>query len=218
MASTEGAHAACGRTSRVLRVCLSGGPCGGKTSSLHHLQRELVALGFDAYIVPEVATIMFQGGCQLPTGDARQLFDFELRLLQLQLQMEASFLGNAESTGRVSVVLFDRGVCDIAAYIPGSLWAQLLDAVGLDQNQALGRYDLVLHLRSASHGAEAVYTAQRPLERFGLTAADARDLDDRTSRAWDGHPRRIVLDNSTGFTGKLRRLLDAVAQAARQFL
>ena len=55
----------------------------------------------------------------------------------------------------------------------------------------------------------------------------ARAIDDRTCRAWIGHPKLFVIDNSTGFEGKMQRLVDTAAslcgipttvKASRKFL
>jgi hypothetical protein len=54
---------------QVYRVVLTGGPCGGKTSSLSVLRDRLQSQGWLVYSVPEAATTLFGGGIsfgQLP--------------------------------------------------------------------------------------------------------------------------------------------------------
>ena len=51
---------------RVVRIVLTGGPCAGKSSSLTHLTEELKLEGFDVYIAPEVATLVFNCGFAWP--------------------------------------------------------------------------------------------------------------------------------------------------------
>ena len=48
----------------IYRLCLTGGPCAGKTSSLDHLTKALTARGFDVYCCPEIPTILLNGGCR----------------------------------------------------------------------------------------------------------------------------------------------------------
>ena len=43
----------------VFRVVLTGGPCGGKSSSLSHLTKELTKLGYNVYCAPEVLFLLF---------------------------------------------------------------------------------------------------------------------------------------------------------------
>ena len=59
------------------------------------------------------------GGCKFPgTSNDEMLMEFESALLLEQLQSERSFLMIAASTGRPSVVVMDRGLMDIKAYLP----------------------------------------------------------------------------------------------------
>lgn len=60
--------------------------------------------------VPEVPTILIDGGCAYPGLEGgRRLIQFEVALLRLQLQMEESFAAIARSLGRPAVVISDRG-------------------------------------------------------------------------------------------------------------
>jgi hypothetical protein len=70
----------------VFRLVLTGGPCGGKSSSLAHFTEKLTQLGFEVFSAPEVPTIMMNGGCKFPgTSDDHKLMEFESALLQLQV-------------------------------------------------------------------------------------------------------------------------------------
>ena len=48
----------------VYKVVLTGGPCGGKSSSLASLVDRLSGLGFYTYASPEVATILIGAGAR----------------------------------------------------------------------------------------------------------------------------------------------------------
>jgi hypothetical protein len=105
-----------GSTIYVPRIALTGGPCAGKSSSMEHLTKSLLALGYDVYFVPEVPTVLMNGGCKYPGFNGGQaLADFEVALMGLQLQMERSFTQIAASTSRPSVLIMDRGLLDIKA-------------------------------------------------------------------------------------------------------
>ena len=106
------------KKSKVYRVVLTGGPCGGKSSALKDFTKKLNEHGYDVYTAPEVPTIMINGGCQYPGMEGKEELDaFETALLKLQLQMESSFTQCAASTGRPSVLVLDRGLMDPAAYL-----------------------------------------------------------------------------------------------------
>lgn len=61
---------------------------------------------------------MINGGCRYP-GLALQMQDqllaFEKSIILVQMQIEESFVDVARSTGRPSVVVYDRGLLDIPA-------------------------------------------------------------------------------------------------------
>jgi len=157
------------------------------------------------------------------------LFEYELALLRLQLQMEDSFLCIAVSTREPSVIFFDRGLLDIKAYLPPELWERLLLAVGLSEDSMCRRYDSVLHLVTAAEGAEEHYRGPGEftddlgvpvIRRSDATAA--RTLDRSILAAWRPHPRVSCIDNrcAGGFAEKRARAQAAIrrelAMAGRQ--
>ena len=48
-------------------MCLTGGPCAGKTTALATLTDQLTTKGFKVLIVPEAATMMMKGGAFIQT-------------------------------------------------------------------------------------------------------------------------------------------------------
>ena len=57
----------------LYRIVLTGGPCGGKTTASAELKARLESLGFLILCVPEVATLLFSGGCPIPNDEASAL-------------------------------------------------------------------------------------------------------------------------------------------------
>ncbi|KAG5859811.1 hypothetical protein KMI_04g06160 [Encephalitozoon hellem] len=47
---------------QILRVCLTGGPCGGKTTVQGFVAEEFERMGWRVFRSPEVATIILGGG------------------------------------------------------------------------------------------------------------------------------------------------------------
>jgi len=129
---------------RVVRIAVTGGPCAGKSSSLAHLTKAATAAGFDVIAAPETPTLIFNSGLSFPDAAApdfqQQLFTFQKALISLQLQMERSLTLIAASTGRPSIIVFDRGLLDPKGYIGEAEYRKVLEAVGIDEAQALARY------------------------------------------------------------------------------
>lgn len=178
------------------RIVLTGGPGAGKTALL-----ELIRQSFCAHVtvLPEAASIVFGGGfprhsdpeCQRAAQGA---------IYHVQRQLEIT--GDSHNA---AIVLCDRGTLDGLAYWPGALedfWPPL----GTDRERELARYDAVIHLRTPT--VELGYNHQNPLRTE--SAARAGEVDALILDAWDGHPRRWLIESSVDFLDKAARALDVL--------
>ena len=188
------------------RIVLTGGPCGGKTTSLNLLKARLESDGYAVFVVPEIPSLLIGGGANRGALSPSAFKQFESNVLTLQLGFENAFIALAKADTKPSVIIYDRGLMDPSAYVSQSLWAELLDDNGwTEEGLCDDRYDLVIHLVSASIGAESFYIysddgiRKEPPE---LAAA----LDRKVEAAWRRHPAHTVIDNSTGFDEKLEKV------------
>lgn len=46
----------------IVRICLTGGPCAGKTTAIASIKQDLTQLGVKVLVVPEAATLLMKGG------------------------------------------------------------------------------------------------------------------------------------------------------------
>ena len=46
----------------IVRICLTGGPCAGKTTAIASIKQDLTQLGVKVLVVPEAATQLMKGG------------------------------------------------------------------------------------------------------------------------------------------------------------
>jgi hypothetical protein len=149
-------------------------------------------------ITREAAGILFAGG--FPRGgDAVRRAAAQRAIYHVQLALESM-----AASGNPALVVCDRGVVDGSAYWPGpeDFWS----AVGTTREQALSRYDAVIHLR-APDGPNG-YGHQNPLRIE--TAEEARAIDERILAAWAGHPRRFTIDATPDFLVKAQRALSLI--------
>ena len=77
----------------MYKICITGGPCAGKTTALAMLQSDLQQLGMIVLTVPEAATILMKGGAMIvsSTFTKYQGLKFQKALLRLQIALEQSF-------------------------------------------------------------------------------------------------------------------------------
>lgn len=201
-----------GQSAVVYRVVLTGGPCGGKTTAMSTLTERFQALGWRVFRVPEAATMLLSGGHSFANLNKLQQYQFQAALLKLMLSLEEAFLALARSTHEKCILLCDRGTMDCRSYMPEDEWEQLALEVG-SSTLALRdeRYDCVVHMVTAANGAAAFYTTEGHAAR-SEPAAYAMELDTKIKNNWVGHPYFHIIDNSTDFNGKIRRVMSTICQ------
>ncbi|HWP61481.1 MAG TPA: ATP-binding protein, partial [Candidatus Paceibacterota bacterium] len=189
----------------VKKLCITGGPCAGKSTGLAVLSQKLSDRGFVPLIVPEMATLLISGNIK-PDVFGSHVFQTSVIRGIKALQEIFAHAALANTAAR-TVLLCDRGFADSAAYVPGRIYQTALEANGIASAVEArdSHYDAVFHLVSAAIGAEAFYTTANNAARKE-TIDEARALDEKTLSAWIGHPHLRVIDNSTDFDGKIKRL------------
>eukprot|EP01062_Namystynia_karyoxenos_P058896 TRINITY_DN50352_c0_g1_i1.p1 TRINITY_DN50352_c0_g1~~TRINITY_DN50352_c0_g1_i1.p1 ORF type:complete len:451 (+),score=165.92 TRINITY_DN50352_c0_g1_i1:104-1354(+) len=209
-----GASAAEPEQPRVYRVCLTGGPCGGKSAALANLRRELEEKGYNVFTVPEAATMIFEGGGRkLFTAGESGCHHFQLELLRMQLVHEDSFISMARACGKKAVVLIDRGTMDGRVFCTPGQWESIMEEGGWTTAALRDqRYDLVLLFSTTAWGAEHIYEVQRSNnpERTE-TAEEARAQEKKLREVYLGHPHVRILENKdSSWNQKLARARRAV--------
>ena len=190
---------------QIHKIVLTGGPCAGKTTGLSWIQNAFSKLGYRVLFVPETATELITGGVA-PWTCGRNL-DFQLCQMRLQMEKERIFEQAAATMKEDKILIVcDRGTIDNRAYMNDLEFSQVLEALGTDEVQLRDGYDAVFHLVTAAKGAERFYTLSNNGARTE-TPAQAAALDDKLIAAWTGHPHLRVIDNSTDFEDKLKRLI-----------
>jgi predicted ATPase len=190
---------ACGCSGRHLHRCivLTGGPGAGKTAVLEMLRHALCP---HVTMVQEAAGILFGGGFPRDRGADNQRAT-QRAIFHVQWELEAI----ADVTDS-ALTICDRGLVDGVAYWPGpdGFW----DAVGITREAAFARYDAVIHLRTPE-GPNG-YGHQNPLRTE--SAAEAAVIDRRILAAWDGHPRRFLVEATPDFVAKAERAVEIVRE------
>mmetsp|Transcript_16490 Transcript_16490/g.49240 ORF Transcript_16490/g.49240 Transcript_16490/m.49240 type:complete len:434 (-) Transcript_16490:31-1332(-) len=202
---------------RVHRIVVTGGPCAGKTTAMSKLSLRLRNMGFDVYVVPELATLTINAGAAPGSYSKEQHRDWEVAILRLQMALEDGFAEIAErcslTEGKHAVLLCDRGTMDVLAYLQKEVFDEVLEENGWTIPQLRDkRYEAVVHLVTAAVGAEEHYTLENNKARMESREAAAA-LDGRLSRAWVGHNSLHVVDNADGFDEKMRRATECVCRA-----
>lgn len=204
---------------QLTEVVLTGGPVGGKTTSLAYLAEKLRDRGFRVFTTPEVATTLVTGGLyelgDLPELDPDAYYASQKEFVLLQRAFRARFQGLARCFDQKCIILHDRAEMDTAAYMKAEEWSALMDELRLGLGDVRDSYDAVVHLVTVARDAPDLYALEQgnnpARQETSVVAACA--ADEATLNAWVGHPRLRIIDNSTDFHDKLRRTLQAVLRA-----
>lgn len=208
--STMNGHANAAK--RVYKVVLTGGPCGGKTTGQSRLCTFFENMGWKVYRVPETAYIFLSAGIKFADLSEDQAVNFQENLLKSMMQIENTFFALAETCTKNCLVICDRGTMDASAFIPEKRWEEIMRRNGLNPVDLRDtRYNQIIHMVSAANGAEAFYSTEDHNTRSENISL-AQHLDNRAAEAWVGHPYFDVIDNSTEFDSKIRRMITVVCQ------
>lgn len=193
----------------IKKVVITGGPCAGKTTAMSWIQNAFTQKGYAVLFVPETATELITGGVAPWTCGTNA--DYQKCQMKLQIEKEKVFCEAAKTMRSDKVLIVcDRGALDNKAYMDELEFSTVLKGMGVNEVELRDNYDAVFHLVTAAKGAEECYTTANNAARRESVEEAAR-LDDKLISAWTGHPHFRVIDNSTDFQNKLRRLISEIA-------
>lgn len=199
----------------IYKIVLTGGPCGGKTTSLARLAPYLRERGFEVITCPEAFSLLVSNGMPFDYLGAVKGMDIVVQdtVMDMQIGMEDSFERVLRARGKPAVLLCDRGLMDGSAYMKEEDWNKLMRKREINCVSELreGRYNAVFHLVTAAEGAEEYYTLENNAVRTEPPEL-AKSLDHMTRNAWVGHPSLKIFDNSTDFETKLQRVVEETAR------
>jgi len=199
----------------LYKIVLTGGPCGGKTTSLARLSPYLRERGFEVITCPEAFSLLVSNGMAFDYLGAVDGMSAVVQdtVMDIQIGLEDGFERVLRARGKPAVLLCDRGLMDGSAYMKSEEWEKLMNKrdVGCVSELREGRYNAVFHLVTAAEGAEKFYTLDNNEVRTE-TPELARELDHMTRNAWVGHPNLKIFDNSTDFETKMQRVVEEMAR------
>lgn len=173
------------------RIVVTGGPGGGKTTAVDLFRREI---GNHVVVVPEAATILFQGGFPR-SRESRPLRIAQTAIFHVQRHLED--VQAALFPGRT--LLCDRGTVDGAAYWPGEVH-HYFNSVGTTLDAEIARYDAVIFFETAACGGVSI-EGGNPIRLESVS--EAVQLDARLKELWSRHPRFIFVPHNPSFFKKI---------------
>ena len=194
---------------QITKIVITGGPCAGKSTAMSWIRNAFRQRGYAVLFVPETATELITGGVAPWTCGSN--VEYQMCQVELQLTKERLFAQAARTMPEEKILIVcDRGVMDNKAYMSDEDFKAVQKALHGEAVQWRDSYDAVFHLVTAANGAEKFYSSANNAARYE-SVQEAIELDDRLAAAWTGHRYLRVIDNSTGFEEKMRRLETEIA-------
>ena len=192
----------------VTKIVLTGGPSAGKTTGLSWIQNALTKRGYTVLFITETATELISGGVAPWTCGTNA--EYQRCQMKLQIEKEEIYEYAAKSMGKDKILIVcDRGALDNKAYMTREEFDGVMEYIGSNEVELRDGYDAVFHLVTAAKGAEEFYTTENnPARTESVEQAVA--LDDKLIAAWTGHPHLRIIDNSTDFDDKMKRLISEI--------
>ncbi len=195
--------------STIYKIVITGGPCAGKSTAMSWIQNAFAQMGYTVLFVPETATEFISGGVAPWTCGTNR--DYQKCQMTLQAEKERLFRYAAETMPNDKyLIVCDRGMLDNKAYMSAEDFDSLLCEFGKSEVELRDGYDAVFHLVTAAKGASEFYTKANNSARTE-SVEEAIALDEKIISAWTGHPYFRIIDNSTEFEEKMRRLIAEIS-------
>lgn len=176
---------------KQLKVVITGGPGGGKTTALDLFRRELCD---KLAVVPEAATVLFSSGITR-VGDEQVLKTVQKTIFSLQKNLE--HIQETQYPDRLLVC--DRGTLDGLAYWPGTD-EEFFTEVNSSLEEELDRYDAVIFFESAASTGHDI-SSNNPVRNESSERAAV--LDKKLQSIWSKHPHFNYVGSSESFVRKI---------------
>lgn len=197
------------RQPEISKIVITGGPCAGKSTAMSWVQNAFTQMGYSVLFVPETATELITGGVAPWTCGSNA--EYQKCQMKLQIEKENIFEQAARTmTDSKVLIVCDRGTLDNKAYMNDVEFAEAMQFIGSNEVELRDNYGAVFHLVTAAKGAEEFYTTANNSARTE-TAREAAELDDKLISAWTGHPHLRIIDNTSSFEDKMKKLLAEIA-------
>jgi hypothetical protein len=207
---------------RPLRILLTGGPGGGKSSALSQLRSMLLKRAFNVFVIEENATRVIEaaGGFDPSWRERDNLVKLQKTFLTFQKTQEDVFTALSEIKQGRTVILLDRGILDGKVFVPEDIWSEITSTEAENwEAEVLARYDLVLHMTSVAVDRPELYEfgpgSNNPARFHDVH--EARSQDARCAEIYAKHPRVVFVRTSESFGEKNNLVLNAIVEMCKQF-
>lgn len=190
------------------KIVLTGGACGGKTESLPFIKEHFVKIGYDVYVVSEMATILMLGGIE-PQKVGEKFF--QEAVIRMQLEMQNTYeKAMILSKSTKKLIIFDRCPIDAMMFLDKMELDEILNKFNTTFNEILNSYDAVIHMEAVAKKFPELYAYNNKARRD--EALYTIKTDNRLLDAYKSHPKRIIINSCKNFNEKIKNLIEKIEE------
>ena len=182
-----------------MKIVVTGGPGGGKTTALDLFKREFTN---KIAVVPEAATSIFASGIKREDKNEKVIKGIQKMIVDYQMNAEAIYSHQYPNRN----LLCDRGSLDGLAYWPNSE-ETFFEAINSSLENELKRYDAVIFFQTAAVVNESI-DSNNPFRNE--TNEQAIFLDSKLERIWSQHTNFYKISSSNSFLEKIMSGIDVL--------
>lgn len=197
------------------RIVLTGGTGGGKTSIQTVIGEEFKGR---VMVLPEVAHIILDNCFPQPGEDLSWSEEWHLLFedVNFSYQKATEEACDLMLKGRgCPIIVCDRGIPDVAAHIPGGM-KTFVQRYNMTQEEALSRYDAVIHLQSLAVLFPVKYKNPSRDPYFG-SVEYARKIEQAILEVYAPHPKRYIIEGHAEMDIKISATLDIVRSLIQEW-
>ncbi|MAE59017.1 MAG: hypothetical protein CME69_09065 [Halobacteriovorax sp.] len=191
--------------SETIKIVITGGPGGGKTTAIDLFRREFIS---EVSVVPESATTIFSSGISRGKN-ALEIKCIQQSIYQLQKSME--HLISVQNPG--NALICDRGTLDGLAYWPNSE-KSFFETINSSFDQEINNYNAVIFFQTAACSGGDI-TSNNP---YRLENNDeAIELDNKLQDIWRKHPNFYLIKSNESFANKVADGVNTIKSVLKGF-
>lgn len=170
----------------TIKIAFTGGPCGGKSTSIDEFRNLLIKNNINVQMVSETATELLSSGVY--PGTNITLLDFQDLLFKIQ------FIKEYTIEDRCQLLLCDRGLFDGQVYIGKENFDKILLKNGVDRTSIFNTYAGALYFKTIAYEFPEKFKLMRQYE----TPEVGIDRDKKCYSIWAD---KIINENCENIMG-----------------
>lgn len=186
------------------KIVLTGGACGGKTESLPFIKEHFTKLGYDVYIVNEMATILILGGIIATKVGGK---NFQELVVGMQIEMQRTFENAISlSENNKNLIIFDRCPIDAMMFINREEFDEIANKFETTYENIMNSYDGIINMEAVAKTFPELYTSQNNKARRD-EGENTVETDNKLLEAYREHPNRVIIGSYKDFNEKAEKAM-----------